>query len=194
MSMAAGSAWAGEAEDLYAAMEAGKCKPAATTLQARAKAGAQGDADARNQIGMMYLHGEGVPKDPAEAVRWFRLAAEQGDADAQVYLGSALFNGEGMLLSNKREGVKWFRKAAVQGNEFGQLDLAIAHEHGLGVPRNRVLAYAWVLLSTRGVKPDAEGVKLRTEIEKDLTAKQRAEAERLAREWKVGQDLTTTMQ
>lgn len=71
---------------------------------------------------------------------------------------------------------------------------AMAYEYGLGVPRNRVQAYAWALLSTRGVKPDVTSMEVRAEIEENLTAKQRAEAERLAREWKVGQDLTTTTQ
>ena len=36
----------------------------------------------------MYAHGEGVPEDDAEAVRWFRLAADQGDARAQGNLGA----------------------------------------------------------------------------------------------------------
>ena len=31
----------------------------------------------------MYATGEGVPKDDAEAVRWYRLAAEEGNASAQ---------------------------------------------------------------------------------------------------------------
>ncbi len=35
-------------------------------------------------LGVMYASGKGVPKDDAEAVRWYRLAAEQGNALAQV--------------------------------------------------------------------------------------------------------------
>jgi TPR repeat protein len=31
----------------------------------------------------MYGHGEGVPKDAAEAVKWYLKAAEGGDAAAQ---------------------------------------------------------------------------------------------------------------
>ena len=33
--------------------------------------------------------GEGVPKDDAEAVRWWEKAAEQGDVAAQINLGIA---------------------------------------------------------------------------------------------------------
>ncbi|QOT79580.1 hypothetical protein [Cupriavidus basilensis] len=56
-----------------------------------------------------------------------------------------------------------------------------------------VLAYAWVLLSTREAKPGSEDMALRTGMAAELTARQRAESERLARGWRVGQDLTTTM-
>ncbi len=45
----------------------------------------------------LYANGEGVLKDEAEAVRWFRLAAEQGDALAQSNLGAMYANGRGVL-------------------------------------------------------------------------------------------------
>jgi TPR repeat protein len=35
----------------------------------------QGDASALSELGHMYENGTGVPKDYAEAVRWFRKAA-----------------------------------------------------------------------------------------------------------------------
>ena len=38
----------------------------------------QGNADAQNNLGVMYGEGSRVPQDHAEAVRWFRMAAEQG--------------------------------------------------------------------------------------------------------------------
>ena len=42
----------------------------------------QGDADAQNNLGACYYHGQGVAKDYAEAVKWYNKAAEQGDAEA----------------------------------------------------------------------------------------------------------------
>ena len=47
----------------------------------------QGDADAQNNLGVMYTTGKGVTEDAAEAMRWFRLAAEQGHTSAQYNLG-----------------------------------------------------------------------------------------------------------
>ena len=47
----------------------------------------KGDSTAQYFLGAMYAKGEGVPKDNAEAVKWFRKAAEQGHTDAQYILG-----------------------------------------------------------------------------------------------------------
>ena len=58
--------------------------------------------------------GEGVAKDAAEAVKWYRKAAEQGFAAAQYNLGVCYYSGEG-VAKDAAEAVKWFRKAAEQG-------------------------------------------------------------------------------
>ena len=38
-----------------------------------------GDAFAQYALGGMYQHGQGVPQDYKEAVKWYRLAAEHGN-------------------------------------------------------------------------------------------------------------------
>jgi TPR repeat protein len=48
----------------------------------------QGDAVAQFNIGLCFFNGEGVQQDPAEAVKWFRMADEHGDADALSSFGS----------------------------------------------------------------------------------------------------------
>ena len=53
----------------------------------------QGDPHAQYVLGFMYDWGQGVPKDDAEAVRWFRLAAEQGNVKAHAYLGAMYAQG-----------------------------------------------------------------------------------------------------
>ena len=55
-----------------------------------------GDADAQLNLGYMYDHGDGVPENDVEAVKWFRLAADQGHATAQTNLGYAYFFGNGV--------------------------------------------------------------------------------------------------
>ena len=43
-------------------------------------------AEAQHNLGVMYHNGQGVPKDYAEAARWYRLAAEQGNRFAKYNL------------------------------------------------------------------------------------------------------------
>ena len=58
--------------------------------------GRQGDANAQNNLGIMYINGEGVPQDYAEAAQWYRLAADQGHTNAQFILGVMYQEGEGV--------------------------------------------------------------------------------------------------
>jgi TPR repeat protein len=62
----------------------------------------------------MYQNGQGIPKDDAEAIKWYRKAADQGYAEAQTYLGTMYQDGQGVPKDDV-EAVKWYRKAADQG-------------------------------------------------------------------------------
>ncbi len=46
------------------------------------KAAEHNDATAQAVLGHMYATGQGVPRDMAAAVKWYRQAAEQGVASA----------------------------------------------------------------------------------------------------------------
>ena len=122
-----------------------------------------------------------MAKDAVEAVKWYRKAADQGDADGQSNLGLMYQNGRG-VAKDEVEAVKWYRKAADQGYANGQVNLGTMYWVGNGVVKDKLEAYKWFLLS--GAQGD-ELAKMKIPIvEKDLTASQRAEGQRLAREWK----------
>ena len=74
----------------------------------------QGDPDAQNNLGSMFLTGLGVPKDAAKAVTWYRRAAKQGLPVAQF------------------------------GNTSASLSLATIYERGLGVGQDQARALAWL--------------------------------------------------
>jgi uncharacterized protein len=69
-----------------------------------------GSAHEQCLLGLMYDNGEGVLKDDAEAVKWYRLAAEQGFAPAEFNLGYMYYNGTG-VPKNYDEAKKWWRRA-----------------------------------------------------------------------------------
>ena len=115
---------------------------ATSDLDSLKVAAEQGDAEAQFNLGVMYDTGEGIPKNPAEAVRWYRMAAEQGDAKAQFYLGVMYHTGEG-VPENDAEAVRWYRMAAEQGDADAQYNLGLMYDTGEGVPEAYVQAYAW---------------------------------------------------
>jgi hypothetical protein len=106
------------------------------------KAAAMGDASAQFELGEMYRRGADVPKDDAQAVRWYRKAAEQGDAKAQANLGFMYDRGRG-VPQDFAQAARWYRKAAEQGYWYAQLNLGILSEHGQGVPQDYAEAIGW---------------------------------------------------
>ena len=83
-----------------------------------------GMAAAQFNLALMYDHGEGVPENDAEAVKWYRKAADQGHADAQLNLGNMYAKGEGVPENDIRAYV-WWSMAKTQGNTkaAGNLDI-----------------------------------------------------------------------
>lgn len=100
------------------------------------------NAESQDRLGRAYALGDGVPKNTAEAMKWFRKAAEQGNADAQSWVGVAYFLGDG-VPKNTAEAVQWFRKAAEQGNADGQYGLGRAYFEGEGVPKDPAEGVTW---------------------------------------------------
>jgi uncharacterized protein len=72
---------------------------------------AEGDADAQYDLGRAYYEGDGVPKDYAEALRWFRKAADQLHLDANSDLGRMYETGEGGS-TDRAEAVRYYFRAA----------------------------------------------------------------------------------
>ena len=159
-------------------------KNVAKAVELLQKSAVQGYARAQNNIGAMYESGEGVPKDAAKAVEWYQKAAVQGHAGAQHNLGMMYRNGES-VPKDSAKAVEWFQKAAAQGNADAQFYLGVMYDDGNGVPEDSVLAYAWLNLAA--AQGDKNANTIRDLIR--LSSAQRAEAERLSSNWKLGQVL-----
>ena len=101
-----------------------------------------GDADAAVKLGHFYHSGNGVTRDYAQAVKWYRQAADAGNSDAQASLGTMYDNGLG-VTKDYTQAINWYRKAAEAGNPDGQLWLGHMCENGLGVRQNYTEAIKW---------------------------------------------------
>ena len=125
-----------------------------------------------------------MPKNYAEAARWYQKAADQGDAGAQTNLGSAYANGHG-VPQNQAEAVLWWKKAADQGDANAQFRLGFAYFHGQGVAQDQAEAYFWADLAAT-LNQDAKGksaAKLRDSIAATLTQVQLSAVQKKCRQW-----------
>ena len=138
-----------------------------------------GDAVAQTSLGAMYSNGTGVPKDSAEAVKWWRKAADKGNAIAQGALGWMYGNGIG-VPKDDAEAVKWYRMSADQGNANAQYNLGNSYYNGVGVPKDLVQAHVWWNIA--GAKEHENAKENLGIIEEEMTPEQKAEAMKLARE------------
>ena len=115
----------------------------------------QGNAEAQNNLGVMYENSQCVAQDYKEAVRWFKLAAEQGFAQAQDNLGSRYVDGQGVAQDYK-EAVRWFKLAAEQGFAQAQDDLGFMYYKGQGVAQDYKEAVRWYKLAANQGNAEAQ--------------------------------------
>ncbi len=140
----------------------------ATPAAQHYRAAVQGDAEAQWKLGSMYSWGDpGAPRDHAQAVHWYSLAAaeghdtarqymaevqaverythaaEQGDAEAQYELGSKYeIGGEGTPI-DPTHAAQWFIRTAEQGHEGARLKLGEMYCTGWGVEEDHMQAAHW---------------------------------------------------
>lgn len=85
-------------------------------------AAAQGNPDAQYFLGLMYLNGEGIKKEPVKAAEWLKKSALQNKTEAQTALGDLYETGQG-VKADKVEALKWYLIALKNGD--GAADLYI---------------------------------------------------------------------
>ena len=94
-----------------ACLAAPGCSQAEKVTELLIEKAQRGDAQAQNNLGLMYDEGEGVPQDNGEAVKWYRKAAQQGNAKAQFNLALMYDEGRG-VPQDYVAAYKWFNLAA----------------------------------------------------------------------------------
>lgn len=113
----------------------------ASLAQLRRQA-ASGDRSAQYMLGVMYLKGDQVRKDPKKAAELVHEAAEGGYAKAQLHLAGLYAVGLG-VPKNADKSVRWLRKAAAHGDTTAEVYLASDYQGGDGVPISDVKAFKW---------------------------------------------------
>ena len=118
----AGAASAGSAYAQFLLAEALKAgrhgygQNAAGAAELQQRAAAQGHALSQHQLGMLFLTGNGVPKDGARCGQLWRAAAEAGLAAAQASMGMCHVDGRLGCHVDEEAAVGWYERAARQGH------------------------------------------------------------------------------
>ena len=96
------------------------------------------------QVGKSYETGDGIARDLAEAVKWYRMAAEQGHAQGMFELSKCYTFGFGVRKNRVTAG-KWLRKAAEHGHVTAMFLLGhwLLREVGSGVGYDPREAVKW---------------------------------------------------
>ncbi|WP_373746073.1 tetratricopeptide repeat protein [Neisseria dentiae] len=95
------------------------------------QAAAQGFFKADRYIGLAYLNGYGVAKDPAQAFAAFSRASGK-DITGQYWLGYCYENGIG-TAKDMRQAVYWYQKSAQRGDHVSQPAIDALQRLGIAV-------------------------------------------------------------
>ncbi|AIB37878.1 tetratricopeptide repeat protein [Pseudomonas simiae] len=146
-------------------------------------------------LGLCFLHGNGVGKNLVKARRLFRIAANAGDADAAMNLGLMFLNGEG-IPADSIEARHWLTMSAAHGSGDAFNVLGTIEFNGqCGAPNHRL---AWLLFSEAaqmgsviGLANQArclvtgQGVEQDVELACELLEQAEAQGHPMAREMRI---------
>lgn len=109
----------------------------------------KGDADAAFNLGQAYRLGRGVSIDLGQAKTWLEKAARAGHLDAETTLGLLLFDS-----GDRASAMVWLKKAAQRAEPRAMLVYGTALFNGDGVPKDPLMAYAYVSrAAAQGLEP-----------------------------------------
>ena len=143
---------------------------------------ASGNHHAQFFLAKRLQKGEGVAKNPAQAVYWYTRAAEKNIAPAQLNLGIMYLRGEG-VKADMATGRAWLERAANLGDNRASYALAKIDEQ----QQRFVDAYKWYDLSTRdGMLDDNVRNRAKAKISQlalNLSSSEIESAKRSANAW-----------
>ncbi len=103
---------------------------------------ANGDGSSALYLGVMYLQGDYIDTDYAQANSWFLAAEQQSKPMASYHLGMGYINGLHKLHS-PRKAIHHFKKASAGGHGDASHHVALAYHTGIGAAQNKEQAFAY---------------------------------------------------
>ncbi|HET9843090.1 MAG TPA: tetratricopeptide repeat protein [Gammaproteobacteria bacterium] len=138
----------------------------------------KGNPQAQYEIGLRFLHGDGVKKDSIEAFEWLQEAATLNHNPAQYELGMMFLEGKGVAQDSKTA-IHWLTKAAENNNPQAQYELGLLYFTGKFLQKNVQQAYAW--FNVAASQDIVEAHAARSLVIQEMTAQEIEQAENLSR-------------
>lgn len=123
------------AEDIYYDLDPAEARKQLLELVAR------GDHEAEFYLG--HLADESTPRDPVEALTWYKKSAAGGLLEAKHWVASFTYHGMG-TIQDVPTAVSLLRECADAGLDASQWKLG---QHLLELPANRAEAIRWLTLA-----------------------------------------------
>jgi tetratricopeptide (TPR) repeat protein len=95
----------------------------------------KGNADAQADIGLRYLDGLNLAKDPAKAFEWFQKSASQGNLKGELELGHMYRKGDG-VPKDIGKAIEWYEKVIEQEDESSLIEIANIYHDGDDIPQD----------------------------------------------------------
>ncbi len=111
--------------------------------------------DAENEIGKLYLFGNGVDQSSDEATYWFNRSAQNGNIRGMTNLGLMYFGDRG-YRADFDKAAEWLGKAAEQGQPVAQWKLGTLYQVGQGVAQDAAKAAEWFAKSAEQGNAEAQ--------------------------------------
>lgn len=111
------------------------------------KAAKAGDAQAFYNLGIFYQEGKAVPRDPEQAVAFYKRGAQKGSVLAAFNLAQAYRKGEGAAV-DYAQAARWYEFAVKRGDYRAGNELGLLYVEGKGVRADRIEGFAWIYTGT----------------------------------------------
>ncbi len=108
------------------------------------KSEAQGNLDARSNLGWCLAKGYGGTRDPVKAEALMRDAAGKGNLLAMSGLARIHSGDVEGFEANPEEAFRWYGTAAELGDRAGQYNLGRSYLHGVGTHVDQTEGWAWI--------------------------------------------------
>ena len=113
-----------------------------------------GVPEAQTNLGICYMHGEGVERDPVTALSWYLKAAEQNEPSALANAGECYMHGIG-TNKNIKKAIELLSKACEFDIPEALSSLGIIYITGDGVPVDSPKAFSLFLRAAEQQFPEA---------------------------------------